>query len=631
MPEHKLIERNRWWMLAVDAALLTAALVGAFWLRFDLTIPAYYRAYFWQMVLSVVGLRLALLVAAGVYRGVWRYLGVGDLVAIARAISIGSLLIASASFLLRRLGVRSIVSVEWLEGYPVTVLVGEWLGDIILIGGFRLFLRLSKQYRTSIRYRGAERKRVLLVGAGDAGEMVARQLLAHPEYGYQPAAFIDDDPAKRGRQIHGVTIHGGRAEIGAVAARLRIDEIIIAIPSAPGTVVREVVERCKQTRVRFKIVPGIKEIIEGGVSLSQIREVELDDLLRRAPVSADLASISGYLRGRTVLITGAGGSIGSELCRQIAGYGPRSLVLVGRGENSIYEMDVELRRAFPGLRYALAIGDVTDRGRMERIFAAHRPDAVFHAAAHKHVPMMEHNPGEAVKNNVLGTRTVAELALRHRAGRFVMISTDKAVNPTSVMGATKRMAEEVVRGMGGRGRTKFIVVRFGNVLGSRGSVVPLFKRQIAQGGPVTVTHPEVERYFMTIPEAVQLVIQAGAMGRGGEVFVLDMGKPVRIVDLARDLIALSGLEPDRDIRIEFTGLRPGEKLYEELFTAEEGMNATRNAQIFKARTRQADPAAIARGVDRLVRAAAAGDDRAVVAQLARCLPTFKPDADAGQR
>lgn len=626
-----LVERNRWWMVGIDAVLLTAALVGAFWLRFDFTIPSYYRSYAWQILFFVVGLRLLLLVLSGVYRGVWRYISIGDLVAIAKAVTIGSLLIAFSSFLLRRLEVRSIVTSEWLGGYPASVLVGEWLGGLILIGGFRLSLRLFKQYRTTIKFRNLERKRVLLIGAGDAGEMIARQLLAHPEYGYLPVAFIDDDPKKRGRQIHGVPIAGGRDDLNAVISRSRIEEIIIAIPSAPGTVVREVVERCKQARVRFKIIPGIKEIIEGDVSLNQIREVELEDLLRRPAVNADIDAISGYLRGKAVLVTGAGGSIGSELCRQIAGYEPARLILVGRGENSIYEMDIELGKLAPGLRYAVAIGDVTDRGRMERIFQAYRPDVVFHAAAHKHVPMMEHNPGEAVKNNILGTKTVAELAVRYRASRFVMISTDKAVNPSSVMGATKRMAEEVVRSMSGRATTKFIVVRFGNVLGSRGSVVPLFKRQIAQGGPVTVTHPEVERFFMTIPEAVQLVIQASAMGRGGEVFVLDMGKPVKIVDLARDLIALSGLEPDRDIKIEFTGLRPGEKLYEELFTAEEGMNATRNAQIFKARTKPTQRVAISKCVAQLAKSVAAGDDRAIVMLLSRCLPSFQPDANAIRR
>jgi FlaA1/EpsC-like NDP-sugar epimerase len=626
-----LVARNRWWMIVVDALLLTAALVGAFWLRFDFGIPAYYRAFLWQILCSIIGLRLLLLVLIGVYRGEWRYISVGDLVAIAKAVTVGTLLIAFCSFLLRRLDVRSILTLEWLESYPISVLVGEWLGDIVLIGGFRLFLRLFKQYRTSIKYRAVERKRVLMIGAGDAGEMVARQLQAHPEYGYLPVAFIDDDLKKSGRQIHGIPIVGGRERLNEMIARQRIEEIIIAIPSAPGTVVRELVEHCKLAKVRFKIVPGIKEIIEGEVNLGQIREVELEDLLRRQPVTSNLDEVSGYLQGKVVLVTGAGGSIGSELCRQVAGFSPRQLILAGRGENSLYEIDIELRKSFPGLDYVVAVGDVNDRDRMERIFKLYRPDVVFHAAAHKHVPMMEHNPGEAVKNNILGTRTVAQLAIRHRAKRFVMISTDKAVNPSSVMGATKRLAEEVVRSLGGRTGTKFIVVRFGNVLGSRGSVVPLFKRQIAQGGPVTVTHPEVERYFMTIPEAVQLVIQAGAMGRGGEVFVLDMGQPVKIVDLARDLIKLSGLEPDRDIKIEFTGLRPGEKMYEELFTAEEGMNATRNAQIFKARTAPANRAAIERRVAQLVRSAVSGDDRKTVALLGRCLPTFKPDANVERR
>ena len=623
-----LMNRNRWWMLGVDALLLAVALAGSFWLRFDFTVPALYLRSAWQILGFILGLRLLLLVASGVYRGEWRYISVGDLMAIARAVTWGTLLIAFCSFLLPRLGWQQRWPAAWLDGYPFKVLVGEWLGDIILIGGFRLFLRLFKQYRSTIRYRDIERKRVMVIGAGDAGEMVARQMLAHPEYGYLPVAFIDDDAKKKGRQIHGIPIVGGRDRLNEAIGLKHVEEIIIAIPSAPGTVVREVVEHCKQAKVRFKIVPGIKEIIEGDVNIGQIREVELEDLLRREPVTSDLDDVSQYLRGKTVLITGAGGSIGSELCRQVAGFGPKRLVLLGRGENSIYEMDIELRTSFRGLGYSVVIGDVNDGVRMRQVFSEFHPDVVFHAAAHKHVPMMEHNPGEAVKNNILGTQTVAELAVRHGVKRFVMISTDKAVNPSSVMGATKRLAEEVVRSLGSQRRTKFIVVRFGNVLGSRGSVVPLFKKQIAAGGPVTVTHPQIERFFMTIPEAVHLVLQAGAMGAGGDVFVLDMGKPVKIVDLARDLIKLSGLEPDRDIKIEFTGLRPGEKLFEELFTAEEDMNATRHSQIFKARTKPVDKAAVSRHTTQLARAAAAGNNDRIVALLRRCLPTFKPDAHA---
>ncbi len=618
-------EKRRWFLLLADVLLVNLALGLAFALRFEWAIPEAYRPYYWQIALSVTCLRVVLLALFGLYSGVWRYIGVSDLISILKAVSLGTVLMAASAFIARRVDYAAWgFPLEWLEGYPLSVMVSEWLGAIMLIGGLRLALRLLQRHRVTTRYRHLERKRVLIVGAGDAGEMVARQLLAHPEYGYQLAGFIDDDPRKRNRRIHGIPIIGGRDDIFRAVVGRRAEEVIIAIPSAPGSVVREVVEQCRRAKLKFKIVPGIKDIIEGEVNLSQIREVELEDLLRRQPVSMNMEEISGYLAGRRVLVTGAGGSIGSELCRQIAGFGPEALILVGKGENSLYEIEGELARGSKKVPMVVALGDVGDKARMGQIFGRHRPQVVFHAAAHKHVPMMEANPGEAVKNNVFGTRTVAEAAAAAGTERFVLISTDKAVNPTSVMGATKRVAEDVVGALGDGGKTKFVTVRFGNVLGSRGSVVPLFKRQIAEGGPVTVTHPEVERYFMTIPEAVQLVIQAGAMGRGGEVFVLDMGKPVKIVDLARDLIALSGLEPEVDIAIEFTGLRPGEKLYEELLTAEEGVNATRHAQIFVARPRRFKPAELDRVIRRLEAASRKGDHDRIVGILRNWLPSYNP-------
>jgi FlaA1/EpsC-like NDP-sugar epimerase len=621
----KIIEKNNWWLILADAVLLNVALWLSFWLRFGGTIPVFYRAAYWQIALFIVTMRLLLLLASGAYRGVWRYIGISDLVSVFKAITWGSVLIAACSFLAKRVeGVSAGLRLEWLSGYPLRVIVGEWLVGLILVGGLRAGLRLFKQYRTTVKFRHLDRKRVLIVGAGDAGEMVARQLMAHPEYGYLPVAFADDDPAKQNRRIHGLPILGGRDDMNAIIEGRDIEEMIIAIPSAPGEVVREVVEHCKRTNIKFKIVPGIKDIIEGEVNINQIREVELEDLLRRPTVNLNLEEISGYLANRTVLITGAGGSIGSELCRQVASFGPKLLLLLGRGENSLYEIAQELAQQHRDTSFEVLVGDIGDRVRMKQVLGDFQPKVVFHAAAHKHVPLMESNPGESVKNNVFGTRSIAEASLAAGVERFVMISTDKAVNPTSVMGATKRIAEDIVKSLNGAGRTKFITVRFGNVLGSRGSVVPLFKKQIAAGGPLTITHPEVERYFMTIPEAVQLVIQAGAMGQGGEVFVLDMGKPIKIVDLAKDLIKLSGREPDRDIRIEFIGLRPGEKLYEELLTAEEGVNTTRNAQIYMAKARTFKARDFDKFLDQLEAAAAKGQHEKIVQALKQWLPSYTP-------
>lgn len=613
-----LIEKNRGWLVLLDAFLINVALWGALALRFDFSIPFNLRANYWAIAVYIILIRLFLLTIFGVYRGVWRYIGVNDLVAILKAVTLGSLIVAASSmFLARNLG------------YPRSVIIIEWLGDIMLVGGLRLALRLANQRIKTTKTKGIIRKRILIVGAGDAGEMVVRQMISHPEYGYFPVGFIDDDSGKKGKVIHGIPILGGRRDIDLLASEKNIEEIIIAIPSAQGSVVRQVVEECHLANLKFKIVPGIKEIIEGDVNITQIREIELDDLLRRPSINVNLDEIAGYLTGKTILITGAGGSIGSELCRQIAAHKPGKLLILGKGENSIYEITIEIIEKFKKLDIETIICDVSDVSRVDNIFARYKPQVVFHAAAHKHVPMMEHNPGEAVKNNIFGTKAVAEASVKYKAERFVLISTDKAVNPTSIMGATKRISEKVIMGLVGRGRTKFMAVRFGNVLGSRGSVVPLFKKQIAAGGPVTVTHPDMERYFMTIPEAVQLVIQAGAMGKGGEVFVLDMGKPVKIVDLARDMIKLSGFNPDSEIKIEFTGLRPGEKLYEELLTAEEGVGATRHAQIFMVKGKHARLKELPKLLPALRKAAIFGEHDVVVESVRKIIPTFRDVNDAG--
>ena len=611
-----LVEKNRWWLVLLDAFLINVALWGALALRFDFSIPFNLRANYWAIAAYITLIRLSLLTVLGVYRGVWRYIGVNDLVAILKAVTLGSLIVtASAMFLARGLG------------YPRSVIIIEWLGDIMLVGGLRLALRLANQRIKTNKTKGIIRKRILIVGAGDAGEMVARQMISHPEYGYLPVGFIDDDPGKKSQEIHGIPILGRRRDIDLLASEKNIEEIIIAIPSALGSVVREVVEECHLANLKFKIVPGIKEIIEGDVNINQIREIELDDLLRRPPINVNLNEIAGYLTGKTVLITGAGGSIGSELCRQISSYNPEKLLLLGKGENSIYDIATEL--AAKRINLEAIICDVSDVARVDNIFSKYKPQVIFHAAAHKHVPMMEHNPGEAVKNNIFGTKTVAEAAVKYKVEKFVLISTDKAVNPTSIMGATKRISEKVIMGLVSREKPKFMAVRFGNVLGSRGSVVPLFKKQIAAGGPITVTHPDIERYFMTIPEAVQLVVQAGAMGKGGEIYVLDMGNPIKIVDLARDMIKLSGFKPETDIKIEFTGLRPGEKLYEELLTAEEGVNATKHAQIFMVKGKHAKLKELPKLLPVLQKAAISGDHDKVVESIRKVIPTFRDVNNAG--
>jgi len=503
----------------------------------------------------------------GLYRSLWQYASINELLNV-----LVSGFITEALFFVTMLlvGYKISYSVHFL----VLVLNTVFLGVSRL--GYRMLRRISKLGSTV----ASDFKRVLIIGAGDAGVMVIRELRRHYEMGLDPVALIDDDKLKHGCRIMGVKVHGGREKIIEVVDKLDIDMIIVALPSAPRQIQTEILEICKQTKCKLKILPGVYEIINDSVSVSQLRDVQIEDLLGREPVNLNIEEICGYIQNETVLVTGGGGSIGSELCRQIARFNPRKLLILDIYENNAYDLQQELLMTHPELDHEVIIASVRDRARLEQIFEQYRPSAVFHAAAHKHVPLMEHNPSEAIKNNVFGTLNTAECADKYGVKRFVLISTDKAVNPTNIMGATKRIAEMIIQGMNKHSKTEFVAVRFGNVLGSNGSVIPLFKKQIAEGGPVTVTHPEINRFFMTIPEAVQLVLEAGSMARGGEIFVLDMGKPVKIVDLARDLIRLSGLEPDVDIEIKFTGLRPGEKLYEELLMSEEGLTSTSHSKIF---------------------------------------------------
>ncbi len=558
-------------LLVIDGLLVNLAFLLALLLRFEGEVPDGNMAAYRELAPYFTAVWLGCFYLFGLYRRLWQYASLGELLSIVYSVSLGMVFNIALTYF-------------YMQGshlpLPRSVFVLAWMAAVMLVGGSRLSWRLFRdKHLQGDRLRVG--KPVLIVGAGDAGAAVARELHNHTE-GERcvPVGFVDDDRSKHGLEMFGHRVLGGRHDIPRLVENYGIQEIIIAIPSAPGRVIREIVEVCQKTPAKLKILPGIYELINGRVSISQLREVRVEDILGRDPVKVDLESIAGYLRERVVLVTGAGGSIGSELCRQVAQFQPSLLVLLGHGENSIYNIHKELGIAYPDLELVPVIVDARDGPAVRKVFDRYKPGVVFHAAAHKHVPLMECNAAEAVKNNVLGTYSVACAAAAAGTETFVLVSTDKAVNPTSVMGVTKRVSEMIIQHVGQNSSTKFAAVRFGNVLGSRGSVVPLFKEQIAAGGPVTVTHPDMVRYFMTIPEAVQLIIQAGALARGGEVFVLDMGEPVKIVDLAKSMIRLSGFEPGEDIEIVFTGVRPGEKLYEELLTSSEGVSVTKHNRIF---------------------------------------------------
>ncbi len=557
---------------SIDALIVAAAVTSAYLTRFDFHIQPQYLVSMRYVVIAHIILIFFAFNWVKMYRRVWQYASIGELVSLIKSVTISELVFYALYMTVR-------VNYPGLT-VPRSICLLSWAFIIIGVGGSRFAWRIFRDSYLKIQ---PHHRRTLIVGAGKAGVLIARELKHSPDSELYPVAFIDDDRAKWNLEVLGLPVLGGRDQIPQVVSKLKIQKIVIAVPSASRSEIANIIDVCKTTKAKIKILPRVSDLISGHVSVSMIREVSLEDLLGRDPVRVDLEEIAGYLTGQVVLVTGAGGSIGSELCRQICPFGPQKLLLVGHGENSLYDIELELSRSFPDISIDTIIADIQDRQRLREVFNTYRPSVVFHAAAHKHVPLMERNPVEAVKNNIFGTKHVAECAHEYNAARFVLISTDKAVNPTSVMGVTKRIAEMLVQGMARNSRTKFAAVRFGNVLGSRGSVIPLFQQQIRQGGPVTVTHPNMVRYFMTIPEAVQLVIQAGALARGGEVFVLDMGNPVKIVDLARDLIRLSGLTPDEDIKILYTGIRPGEKLYEEILTNEEGISATRHNRIFVGR------------------------------------------------
>lgn len=590
---------------------IIAALVSIY-LRFDGNlIPQNYLSMLVGQLPFFVMITIASFFLFKLYSRVWRYAGSSELLAIVGANIVGAICWFIFSVFIEAVLPRSI--------YILTALV-----LIFFVGGTRLALRVYSYLTSKPRYIQKVQKmnKVLVIGAGDAGAMLAREIERYHSGKRKIIGFIDDDKDKQGKTMLGLRVLGSRYDIEQVAADTYANEIIIAMPSVKGKEIKEIINICKNTNCKLTILPGVYEIIEGTVSVNQLRPVEVEDLLGRDPVKLDTQNVSAYITGKVVLITGAGGSIGSEICRQVAKMQPQKMLLLGKGENSIYDISQELSIDYPQLRKVPIIADVRDEDRIQGIMDYFHPQVVFHAAAHKHVPLMEHQPMEAVRNNVLGTKVVAEAASKNGVETFVMISTDKAVNPTSVMGCTKRVAEMFVQSMNFISKTRFVAVRFGNVLGSRGSVIPLFKKQIAKGGPVTVTHPEMKRYFMTIPEASQLVLQAGAMAEGGEVFVLDMGEPVKIYDLAKDLITLSGMIPEVDIEIKFTGLRPGEKLFEELLSAEDGTEATQHKKIFTARIKCVDKAKLDSQIRRLLEQTT-GDD--VVEVLKETVPTYRPN------
>ena len=599
-------------LILLDIILVNISLLAAYFLRFEFdwsSIPDYFAANIIHLALASTIVKIICFLAFRIYNSLWKYAGTYELVCVALAASIGNIIMLGYVFL-------ASVSV------PRSIFVITMFIDIIFIGGIRMGYRFLRRLVRGEAIKFKDRKRVLIIGGGDAGAIIIKEMLTHSKLKSKPVAIIDDNKEKIGRKINGVAIVGGRDKIIETVTKKNIDEIIIAIPSAGNKVINEIYSICEQTSCKVKILPSVSQLIDESVVMQKVRDVDIEDLLGREPIKLDIDEISTYLKDQVVLVTGAGGSIGSELCRQITQYGPEELVILDNYENNLYDIQNELLHNHPELKLAALIANIREKPRLESIFAQYRPDVVFHAAAHKHVPFMESNPTEAIKNNVFGTLNVAECSDKYRARRFVLISTDKAVNPTNIMGATKRIAELIIQGIGRHSKTEFAAVRFGNVLGSNGSVIPLFKKQIEQGGPVTVTHSEVIRYFMTIPEAVQLVIQAGAMAKNGDIFVLDMGQPVKIYDLARKLIKLSGFEPDEDIKIEITGLRPGEKLYEELLMAEEGLQATRNDKIFIAHPVATDLAVLRRELE-ILKDIALSNDGDVSEYIKSIVPTYK--------
>ncbi len=601
-------------VIIIDLIIITLTFYLAFWIRslderfllheyfviFKQTLPLVTIVYFFSFIFF------------GLYKGLWQYASVKELLRIFKAVAIGSFLT-----------VGGMVFVLNLRGFPRSVYIIHPLLLFLFVGASRFGGRIFKHISpSSFSLNISDLKQVILVGAGDAGEMIVRESLRHPENGYRVVGFVDDDPEKVNKDIHGIKILGLTETLPEIVKRKSVDEIVITIPSASREQIRRIIHICNETKVPFKITPSLSDVIGGKVAFNQVRKVEVKDILSREAVKLDLEGISHYISGKRILITGAGGSIGSELCRQLTRFNPELLILFGRGEFSLYNTERELREKYPSLAVTPVIANIRDESRTRAVLNHYKPDVIFHVAAHKHVPLMEANPCEAIKNNVVGSKILMEAAEDYDVKRFVLISTDKAVNPVNFMGVSKRIAELLLQSMAKRNRCKFSAVRFGNVLESRGSVVPLFKRQISKGGPITITHPEVTRYFMTVSEAAQLVIQAGAMGEGGEIFVLNMGDPVKIIDLARDIIRLSGFEPEIDIKIKVSGLRPGERMHEKLVAEGEKVQATQHEKILIIKPNEVEVRKLGEVVKELEKLAVEEDIQGLMKKIREIVPEF---------
>jgi FlaA1/EpsC-like NDP-sugar epimerase len=610
-------------MLLLDCIFIIAAYFLAYFLRFEGEIPSQEWVKFKATIPYIVPFKLLVFFVFGLYRGMWRYTSLVDFLNVLKATLFSSGMI-----------ILSILFIYRFEGFPRSVFILDWILSFIFIGGIRVAIRflLSEKERGlhflfhnpfSPKKITRRKKRLLIIGGGDAGEKMLREIRDNAKLSYEVMGFLDDDPKKKGMRIHGVPVLGPIPKIHNLAYDAEMDEILIAAPSASTKQMRRIVQACEATGLKTRTTPGIGELIDGKISFKTIREVSFEDLLGRDPIDLDMRIIGDYLTDKVILVSGAGGSIGSELCRQMAQFQPKNLILFDKTENSLFHIDMEFRQRFPDISVASVLGDVKYRSYLNRHFAAYRPQVVFHAAAYKHVPIVELNPSEAVYNNIIGTRNIVEASHQFGVERFIMISTDKAVRPANVMGATKRVAE-MITSCYASNPTHFVSVRFGNVIGSEGSVVHLFKKQIERFGPLTVTHPEMTRYFMTIPEACKLILQAGAMGEGAEIFILDMGTPIKIVDMAKDLIRRSGFKPGIDIEIKFIGLRPGEKLHEELITEGEGIVRTPHEKIFVLKGNTCDLTWLNQRIEELAKLAYDQDEPGIKSKLKEIVPEYQP-------
>jgi len=613
--------KRKAFFMTADAVLIAFSLYLSFWLRFDGNIPNEFIDSLWINILVVLFVNMLMIALHGIYNISWRFFGLKDILKLIQAIIIAFLVLTIATHVYN--------PVAGFQDIPRSVLLLDFNFTIVFLGGLRISKRTYREYRYRKTGWGRGHVRVLVVGAGSAGEQIVREMLESRKSSRYPIGFVDDDESKTGVSIHGVKVLGRRQDIPKILGGNGIDEVLIALPSAHSKVIRDIVELIRSTGkgTKTKVLPGIHDVIEGKVSLTDIKDIGVEDLLGRDPVKIDYDQIRKFIMKKRVLVSGAGGSIGGELARTVAQFAPARLILLDNDETELFYAVNHLKKDVSNL--VPVVASIRDEGKIGHVFEKMRPEVVLHAAALKHVPILEHYPEEAVKTNICGTRILGEAAMRYGTERFVNISTDKAINPTSVMGATKRIGEEVLRVLNSMNGTRFISVRFGNVLGSRGSVIPLFKEQIQKGGPVTVTHPEMTRFFMAISEAVLLVLEVAATGHGGEAYFLDMGKPVRIDDLARDMIKLSGLEPDADIPIVYTGLRSGEKMFEELIGSEEGQEKTGNEKIFRAKNSMpADASKLWKTVDQLIECSESGNcDKETIARLLKeIVPTYKPDA-----